>query len=100
MDQIVIDVTDLGEVTAGDLATIVGRQGETMIGAGELAGWVDTISYELVTGLAPRLPRAYVRHGRLVGVADLLGERDIAAEPCDLAFRWPASIETRALSGS
>jgi alanine racemase len=100
MDQIVVDVTDLGPVAAGDLATLVGRQGGATITAGEVAGWVDTISYELVTGLAPRLPRAYVRYGRLVGVADLLGERDIAVEPCDSVFRWPAAREARALSGS
>jgi alanine racemase len=100
MDQIVVDVTDLGPVAPGDLATLVGHQGRDAITAGEVAGWVDTISYELVTGLAPRLPRAYVRHGQLVGVADLLGERDVADEPCNSAFRWPAASAARALSGS
>jgi alanine racemase len=100
MDQIVLDVTGIGPVATGDVATIVGRQGRAEIGAAELAGWVDTIPYEIVTSLAPRLPRAYVRRGRLVGVADLLGEREVAIDPAERVFSWPADVEARSLSGS
>lgn len=57
MDLTVVDVTGLAEVEAGDVATFIGAEGEEEILVDEVAARVGTISYEILTGLTPRLPR-------------------------------------------
>lgn len=57
MDMTVVDVTGVPEVTAGDTATFIGSDGEEEILVDEVASQVGTISYEILTGLTPRLPR-------------------------------------------
>jgi alanine racemase len=59
MDVTTVDVTGVPGVAPGDVATLVGRDGAEEITADEVAGRVGTISYEVLTGLAPRLPRVY-----------------------------------------
>lgn len=88
MDQTVVDVTGLGPVAVGDTATVIGRQGDETIGAGEVAAWAETIAYEVVCGLAGRLSRHYLLHGRIVGVGDLLGQRQLSTAPEDEIFSW------------
>jgi alanine racemase len=57
MDMTVVDVTGVPEVTAGDAATFIGSDGEEEILVDEVAAQAGTISYEILTGLTPRLPR-------------------------------------------
>ena len=57
MDLTVVDVSGLAEVEAGDVATFIGAEGEEEILVDELAAQAGTISYEILTGLTPRLPR-------------------------------------------
>ncbi len=59
MDQIVVDVGD-ADVARGDEVVLLGAQGETEISADEWADKTDTISYEVVSRIGPRLPRRYV----------------------------------------
>jgi alanine racemase len=59
MDVTVVDVTDVPAVAEGDVATLVGRDGGEEIRVDEVAARVGTISYEILTGLGPRLPRVY-----------------------------------------
>lgn len=59
MDMIVVDVTDLPTVRPGDVATILGRDGDAAIGLADLARWWGTIDYEVLTGWTRRLPRIY-----------------------------------------
>jgi alanine racemase len=59
MDQIVVDVGD-AEVRVGDEVVLIGRQGDEEIGADEWAERTGTISYEIVCGMGPRLPRRYL----------------------------------------
>lgn len=60
MDMTVVDVTGVPEVTTGDIATFIGSDGEEEILVDEVAAHVGTISYEILTGLTPRLPRLEV----------------------------------------
>ncbi|PZN03206.1 MAG: alanine racemase [Bacillota bacterium] len=71
MDQVMVDVTDAGPVAVGDEAVLIGRQGDEAITADEMAGWMDTIGYEVVTGIGRRVPRIYLRGGRPVAQAPL-----------------------------
>jgi alanine racemase len=57
MDMTVVDLTDVPDARVGDVATLIGRDGEEEITVQEVAELVDTISYEILTGLTPRLPR-------------------------------------------
>ena len=60
MDQCVVDVTTVPEVEVGDEVVLLGRQGSEEINADEIANWADTISYEVVSRISPRLPRIYL----------------------------------------
>jgi alanine racemase len=59
MDMIMIDVTDLPEVDIGDEAVLIGIQGNDFISAEEVAGWIGTISYEILCAIGKRVPRIY-----------------------------------------
>ena len=58
MDMTVVDVTGIAGVTPGDIATFIGSDGEEEILVDEVAAQAGTISYEILTGLTPRLRRA------------------------------------------
>jgi len=59
MDQTMVDVTDIPDAAVGDEVVLLGQQGEDEIDAEELARWADTISYEVLLSIAPRVPRLY-----------------------------------------
>ncbi|HEV7588558.1 MAG TPA: alanine racemase [Longimicrobium sp.] len=63
MDVTVADATAVADAAPGDVATLLGRDGDAEITLDEVAARVGTISYEILTGLGPRLPRMY-RQGR------------------------------------
>ena len=60
MDLTTLDVTDLPECEVGDEVIVIGSQGEQEIGAPELARACDTIAYEVLTNISPRVPRVYL----------------------------------------
>ncbi|HZH03255.1 MAG TPA: alanine racemase [Myxococcaceae bacterium] len=57
MDLIMVDVTDVPGVMVGDEVTLMGRQGDSQIPAEALAGWAQTSTYEVVSGVSARVPR-------------------------------------------
>lgn len=57
MNMTMVDVTDIPGVRAGDVAVLLGRSGEERVSAEELASWAGTIHYEIVSRIAPTLPR-------------------------------------------
>ena len=62
MDQILVDVTELSpNVQTGEIVTVWGRD-ETgvLLSIEEVAAKAGTISYELLCGVAARVPRTYV----------------------------------------
>jgi alanine racemase len=63
MDQIVVDVTGLEEVRAGDIATLIGTDAGESITVEELAGHANTIPYDILTGIGTRVPREYINAG-------------------------------------
>ena len=75
MDQFGVDLTEVEGASEGDEVVIIGAQGRENIGADEVARWADTISYEIFTGLSPRVPRRYVANGVTVSKRTLLDAR-------------------------
>lgn len=63
MDQFVVEVTDIPSVEVGDEVVALGRQGSEEITPEEVAGWADTINYEITTGLLPQVVRVYRQNG-------------------------------------
>lgn len=61
MDQIMVDVTQVPEVHAGDEVVLLGRQGGEEISAAELAAKAETIPWEIFTGLGRRVCRTVRR---------------------------------------
>lgn len=59
MDMTVVDITDAPQVSTGDVVTLLGSDGDQEITLEEVAGHAGTISYEILTGFAPRLPRVW-----------------------------------------
>ena len=59
MDAITIDVTEVPGVEVGDMATLIGSDGDERITAEEVAAWSNTISYEVLTSIGPRVERHY-----------------------------------------
>jgi alanine racemase len=62
MDQLMVDCGD-DDVEVGDAVVLIGRQGDEEVTAAEWAHRLDTIAYEIVTGIGPRVERRYVRSG-------------------------------------
>jgi alanine racemase len=82
MDAVMVDVTDVpgAQVTEDDEFVLLGSQGAERITAYELAAVCGTISYEIVTGMSPRLARVYHAAGSAIGARTLTGRPE-----------WPAS---------
>ena len=60
MDQLMMDVTDVPEAKSGDIVTMIGRDGDDIITADDLANVYGTIGYEVVCGISKRVPRIYI----------------------------------------
>jgi alanine racemase len=60
MDQIMVDCGPDADVAAGDEVVLIGRQGGEQITAQDWANRLDTIAYEVVCGVGPRVPRVYL----------------------------------------
>lgn len=60
MNMCMVDVTDIPGAGLEDEVTLLGRQGDERITAGQLAAWRGTIAYEIVARIHPSLPRVVV----------------------------------------
>ncbi|MCD6151555.1 MAG: alanine racemase, partial [Deltaproteobacteria bacterium] len=59
MDWTMLDVTDVPGAAVGDEVVIIGRQGNEMITAEEMADVLETISYEVFCNWSDRVARIY-----------------------------------------
>jgi len=57
MDMTVVDISAVPDAEPGDVVTLIGRDGACEITVDDVAALAGTISYEILTGLTPRLPR-------------------------------------------
>ena len=59
MDMTMVDVTDIPNAVPGDEAVLIGQQGGFRITAAHLAVWSQTIPYEVLCAIGPRVRRVY-----------------------------------------
>jgi alanine racemase len=57
MDMTVVDISGVPHAKVGDVVTLIGRDADAEITVDQVAELAETISYEVLTGLRPRLPR-------------------------------------------
>jgi alanine racemase len=60
MDMVMVDVTEIPGTAVGDETILIGRQGNDEITASEIAKWTDTIPYEVLCAINPKIPRLYL----------------------------------------
>jgi alanine racemase len=74
MDMTMVDLTDVPERPAvGDEVVLMGKSSASEITVADVAGWAGTISYEIMCGISKRVPRMYLRGGRIETFKSLLG---------------------------
>ncbi|WP_019120933.1 serine racemase VanT catalytic subunit [Brevibacillus massiliensis] len=59
MDQLMVDVTHIEGVRAGDTVTLIGQDGEETITAAQIAGQNGTIANEILSRIGNRVVRVY-----------------------------------------
>jgi alanine racemase len=59
MDMIMLDVTDIKDVSTGDEVILIGSSGEETIRPEQIAHAAGTIPYEVFTSISSRVPRIY-----------------------------------------
>jgi len=60
MDVTMVDVTDVPEVSIGDVATIYGTEGNDVVLANRVARTIGTVTSDLLCAVSARVPRFYV----------------------------------------
>jgi alanine racemase len=61
MDLTMVDVSEVPGVQVGDEVVLLGKQGPEEITAAEMAGWIESIPYEVLCSIGKRVPRVYQR---------------------------------------
>lgn len=75
MDQCMIDVSGEANVHAGDEVVLFGRQGDSFIPIEEIAAACSTINYEIMCDISRRVPRVYMKNGKVVGREEYLFDK-------------------------
>ncbi len=66
MDQCMIDVSKVNNINVGDEVTLMGDEAPFENSADGIAELMGTISYEVVCNVGRRVPRVYIKDGRIV----------------------------------
>lgn len=64
MDQLMLDVTDIPEITTDDQVILIGKSEGENISVEEVAAPAASFNYELVCNISRRVPRIYIEEGR------------------------------------
>lgn len=72
MDQLMLDITDIENVSTGDKVTVIGTDGDCCVSAEEIANLTNTINYEIICIIGKRVPRVYFKNGKNVGTLDYI----------------------------
>ena len=66
MDQLMVDVSNIPEAAPGDVVTLVGRDADARIPIETIAAQADSFNYEFACGISRRVPRYYLKGGKVV----------------------------------
>jgi alanine racemase len=68
MDQCMVDVTEIKNVKVGDEVVLMGEQGDLSFTADQIAELIGTINYEITCMISKRVPRVYIKGGKVVKI--------------------------------
>jgi alanine racemase len=71
MDQCIVDVSAIPDVQQDDEVVLFGRQNGAEITAEEIASLMDSINYVVMAAVSARVPRVYLKEGKIVEVQTL-----------------------------
>ena len=74
MDQFMVDVTDIPDVRCGDRVLLIGKDGKEQITMEQIGELAERFNYEFSCDLGKRIPRVYLRNGRVIGTKDHFSE--------------------------
>ncbi len=74
MDQFMVDVTEIPDVKFGDIVTLVGTNGEETLPVEALSDLSGRFNYEFVCDLGKRIPREYIREGKVIAQKDYFND--------------------------
>lgn len=72
MDQTMLDVTGIDNVSEGKQITVFGKDGGAYISVDELAEKAGLINYEVLCSLSRRVPRVYIKNGSVFETTDYM----------------------------
>ena len=72
MDQCMIDVTSVNNISVGDEVVVFGSQGDCFIPVESIAKLSDTINYEVLCSVGKRIPRIYLENDNVTKVLNFL----------------------------
>ena len=70
MDQFMVDVTEIPDVAFMDEVILIGRDQEEQIQVEDLAELSGRFNYEFVCCLSKRIPRVYLKNGKIISQTD------------------------------
>ena len=76
MDMTMLDLSEFPDAKVGEEIVIFGRQQGAEIAVDEIARWDETLNYEVLCRISKRVPRLYLRSGRIESMKTLLGVRE------------------------
>ena len=68
MDQCMLDVTEAGDIKVGDEVILIGERNGVRFNGDDIAGLLGTINYEVTCMISKRVPRVYIKDGKIVKV--------------------------------
>lgn len=68
MDQAVLDVTDILDISVGDIVTVYSDKPEDVCSLEKAAAQSGTISHEILCCISARVPRVYIKGGKTVDI--------------------------------
>ncbi len=74
MDQFMADVTEIDNVEYGDRIVLIGKDKDNEISVDMLSELSGRFNYEFVTDFGIRIPREYLRGGKVVAQTDYFGD--------------------------
>jgi alanine racemase len=74
MDQCIVDVSGIPEARQDDEVVLFGQQDGAEITAEEIALIMDSINYVVMAAVSARVPRVYLKGGKVIKVLTLSGE--------------------------
>lgn len=70
MDQFMVNIDDIPQTKEGDEVTLIGQNGQEQITMEELGDLSGRFNYELACCLSKRIPRVYIKQGKIIASKD------------------------------